>query len=210
MFCRFGLLADIRPVMALAILKCIPFIDFELKAGALKDIHNLDEIREPQLVTMESASGVEPIPDTFTETNGLFPVIGYVQAGDWRTAFEEPVPEFVSYPGVGADEAEFGLRVRGDSMDKRFPEGSILYCNRYNEEDDKLPIGEYVIVMRQDKASDEVEATCKRLEKHESLPDAYVLQPESSNRNHTPMLLGNTDAEKVWINPVVIGAFIKF
>ena len=64
--------------------------------------------------------------------------------------------------------------------------------------------------MRQDKASDEVEATCKRLEKHESLPDAYVLQPESSNRNHTRMLLENTDDEKVWIHAVVVGAFIKF
>ena len=53
-------------------------------------------------------------------------------------------------------------------MDKRFPEGSIVYCNRYNEVDDKLPIGEYVIVMRQDKASDELGATCKRLEKHEA------------------------------------------
>ena len=136
-------------------------------------------------------------------------MIGYVQAGERRAAVEG-LPEFVSYPGVGADEAEFGLRVRGDSIDKRFPEGSILYCNRYNEDDDKLPIGEYVIVMRQDKASDEVEATCKRLEKHESLPDAYVLQPESSNRNHTPMLLGNTDDEKVWIHAVVVGAFIKF
>ena len=95
-------------------------------------------------------------------------------------------------------------------MDKRFPEGSILDRNHYNEVDDKLPIGEYVIVMRQDKASDEVEATCKRLEKHESLPDAYVLQPESSNRNHTRMLLENTDDEKVWIHAVVVGAFIKF
>jgi len=160
-----------------------------------------------QLNETISKTGVEPV--TFTETEGLFPVVGYVQAGEWRAAVEE-LPEFVSYPGVGADEAEFGLRVRGDSMDKRFPEGSILYCNRYNEEDDKLPIGEYVIVMRQDKASDEVEATCKRLEKHDSLPNVYVLQPESSNRNHTRMLLENTGDEKVWIHAVVVGAFIKF
>ena len=95
-------------------------------------------------------------------------------------------------------------------MDKRFPERSILYCNRYNEDDDKLPIGEYVIVMREDKASSEVEATCKRLEKHDRLLDAYLLQPESSNRNHTRMLLENTDDEKVWIHAVVVGAFIKF
>ncbi len=95
-------------------------------------------------------------------------------------------------------------------MDKRFPEGSILDRNRYNEVDDKLPIGEYVIVMRQDKASDEVEATCKRLEKHDSLPDVYVLQPESSNRNHTRMLLEHTEGEKVSIHAVVVGAFIKF
>ena len=81
-------------------------------------------------------------------------------------------------------------------MDKRFPEGSFLYCNRYNKEDDRLPIAEYVIVVRQDTASDELEATCKRLEKHESLPDAYVLQPESSNRNHTRMLLESTDDER--------------
>lgn len=148
---------------------------------------------------------VEPV--TFTETSGPFPVIGYVQAGDWRTAFEEQ-PEYVSYPGVGADEAEFGLRVRGDSMDKRFPEGSILYCNRYNEDEDKLPIGEYVIVMRQDKASDEVEATCKRLERLSQ--DVFVLQPESTNRNHTRMILEETDEEKVWIHAVVVGAFIKF
>ena len=95
-------------------------------------------------------------------------------------------------------------------MDKRFPEGSILYCNCYNEVDGKLPIGEYVIIMRQDKAFDEVNATCKRLEKHESLPDVCVLQPESSNRNYTRMLLENTGGEKVSIHAVVVGAFIKF
>ena len=120
-----------------------------------------------------TTDGYEPV--TFTGASGLFPVIGFMQAGEWRAAVEE-LREFVSYPGVGADEAEFGLRVREDSMDKRVPEGSILYCNRYNEVDVKLPIGEYVIVMRQDEASDEVEATCKRLEKHESLPDVCVLQ----------------------------------
>ena len=55
-----------------------------------------------------------------------------MQAGEWRAAVEE-LPEFVSYPDVGADEAELGLRVRGDSM-QRFPGGSTLYCNRYNEQ----------------------------------------------------------------------------
>ena len=173
--------------------------------GGWFGLDGIPEISDQYAVKPITTDGVEPV--TFTETGGLFLVIGYVQAGEWRAAVEE-LPEFVSYPGVGADEAELGLRVRGDSMDKRFPEGSILYCNRYNEDDDKLPIGEYVIVMRQDKASDEVEATCKRLEKHENLPDAYVLQPESSNRNHTPMLQGNTDDEKVWTHAVVVGAFI--
>ena len=52
-----------------------------------------------------TSDGIEPV--TFTETDGLFPVIGYVQAGELR-ADEERLPEFVSYPGVGADEAEFG------------------------------------------------------------------------------------------------------
>ena len=73
-----------------------------------------------------------------------------------------------------------------------------------------MPIGEYVIIMRQDRASDGVKATCKRLEKHESLPDVCVLQPESSNRNYTRMLLEYTGGEKVSIYAVVFGAFIKF
>ncbi len=62
--------------------------------------------------------------------------------------------------------------------------------------------------MREDKASSEVEATCKRLEKLSD--DVFVLQPESTNRNHTRMILEETDEEKVWIDAVVKGAYIKF
>ena len=62
--------------------------------------------------------------------------------------------------------------------------------------------------MREDKASSEVEATCKRLEQLSE--DVFVLQPESSNRHHTRMILEETDQEKVWVHAVVVGAFIKF
>lgn len=161
-----------------------------------------------QSTPLVPASKLEPLASS--DTGGLFPIIGYVQAGDWQTAFEEPEPELVSYPGVSADEAQFGLRVCGDSMDKQFPEGSILYCASYNDAEDELPLGKYVIVMREDKSSDQVEATCKRFEKHESLPDVYVGVPESSNPQHDDIILEETSTKKVWIHAVVKGAYIKY
>lgn len=94
------------------------------------------------LVTPGVASNVEDGPDL----RGLVPLISWVQAGYGKTAVDN------LHPGEGekiettykARRHTYALRVKGDSMEPKFPQGCIVIVEP--EED---PIhGKYVIVRR--------------------------------------------------------------
>lgn len=84
--------------------------------------------------------GVEDGP----EIAGVVPLISWVQAGQSREAIDN------NPPGVGEPVTTtyhvrprtYALRVRGDSMEPRFPEGAILIV----EPDESPNPGDYVIV----------------------------------------------------------------
>ncbi len=85
------------------------------------------------------------------------------RARDWE-AFEEDDPEeHMPVPDQTRNGAEFCLRVRGDSMDEVFPEGTLLFCRPFYEEDHALPIDKYVIAVTSSAHTDQIEATVKRL-----------------------------------------------
>ena len=136
-------------------------------------------------------------------------IVGDVAAGVFQEAHQrdEDDWEFITLPdGYGE---VFGLRVRGDSMDKEFPDGSVLICKHYNEADDEVPLGKYVIADRIDGATGFIESTCKRLTQDEK-SGTYILLPESTNPVHMPLPLLDMGEQSVRVRAVVTGAILKF
>lgn len=139
---------------------------------------------------------------------GVF-IVGDVAAGVFQEAHQrdEDDWEHITLPD---DYGEvFGLRVRGDSMDKEFPDGSVLICEHYNEADDKIPLGRYVIADRIDGATGCIESTCKKLTQDEK-SGTFILLPESTNPIHMPLPLLDMGEQSVRVRAVVTGAIIKF
>lgn len=149
--------------------------------------------REPdlsQLVKLALALDVEP--SALIDQNIAAPlgprlhVKGEVAAGLWRPAFEWPEEEWLSFTGradVTADaEHRFGLRVVGDSMDRVYPEGTIVECVSLFGNAEAIP-GKRVVVVRTNDKGD-VEATVKTLVENDG---ELWLVPESHNPSHLPI-----------------------
>lgn len=155
--------------------------------------------REPDfdaLNALATALGVDP-PALLAEhvVAPLGPklyVKGEVAAGVWRDAFEWPEEEWRSFngrPGVSAKlEHRFGLRVVGDSMNLKYPHGSIVECISLFGHAEAMP-GRRVVVVRQ---RDDLmfEATVKKLVEQDG---ELWLVPESTNPAHQPIRLGEPE-----------------
>ena len=132
---------------------------------------------------------------------------GEVAAGLWNEAAEWPRGDWETVTGtpnhsVPADH-RFFLRVRGDSMDQVYPEGTLLECASLFGGAEAEP-GKRVIVVR--KRKDEMyEATVKELVE---IDGALWLSPRSSNPKHSAMLLNqpDDDIEEIRISAVVISS----
>ena len=128
--------------------------------------------------------GVRPV-----DVSGIM-VRGFVQAGYWRESAELPsddwymVPmpsEDPRYPGIKL----FGLEVRGTSMNKVFPEGTIIACISLIDNPMKIPDGRYVVMQRTTPGG-EVEMTVKQLQRDQS--GRPWLWPRSDDPEHqTPV-----------------------
>lgn len=132
---------------------------------------------------------------------------GEVAAGLWKEAAEWPQDDWETVTGtpnhpVSADH-RFFLRVRGDSMDQIYPEGTLLECATLIGGAVAEP-GKRVIVVR--KRKDQMyEATVKELVEIEG---ALWLRPRSSNPKHSSFLLTQKDdeIEEISISAVVISS----
>lgn len=92
-------------------------------------------------------------------------VKGEVAAGQWIEAFEWPEQDWLAMtgrPDVNADPKQrFFLRVRGDSMNLVYPEGSYIECVSVFGHAEALP-GKRVVVLRR-RVDGLIEATVKEL-----------------------------------------------
>ncbi len=90
------------------------------------------------------------------ELQGLYPVISWVQAGDWSAIHEIHPVDAEHYPcPVKCSDKTFLLKVQGMSMSPTFNEGELIFVDP-----DVQPInGKYVIA----RLDDENEATFKQL-----------------------------------------------
>ncbi len=87
----------------------------------------------------ETGGNIEEGPDL----RGIVPLISWVQAGDWQTVIDNLVPgqgERIST--YRPQQHTYALRVRGDSMEPKFPDGCVIIV----EPDAPAEPGSYIIV----------------------------------------------------------------
>jgi transcriptional regulator with XRE-family HTH domain len=109
-------------------------------------------------------------------------VRGYVQAGHWAESWEFPEEEQYEVP-VPDDEylapyKLYAAETRGPSMNKRYPEGTIVVFTDAIETHEEIQIGKRYVVERQ-RADGLREATVKTLWRDES--GKFWLVPESDD-----------------------------
>lgn len=143
------------------------------------------------------------------------PVVGEVQAGAWKMAYEAPQEEqelvVVSHPG-GPDVQYFGLRVVGDSMDQIYPPGTVLICVRRMDFWGVIRHGDHVIVQRRSDIDDRSEYTVKEVQQDPAKD--FWLVPRSTNPAHQALRVGGWDLEQsqagngdIEIIAVVVGEY---
>lgn len=147
-----------------------------------------------------------PTKPTFSAVETVY-VKGKVQAGLWQDALEWPISDWLSvyippdprYPDV----ERFGLEVCGSSMNKIYPEGSIVIAVRLDDLGRSPRSGERVIVQRRAKNSSDMEATVKR---YELTPDGqHILWPESYDPLYQTPIILNDIAEKMGVSSLSYG-----
>lgn len=129
-------------------------------------------------------------------------VRGRVEAGAWAESFEWPedmwydvaIPNDPDLHG----QALFGLETRGPSMNRRYPEGTVVVVTDQAD----LKVGRRYVIERE-KPDGTFEATVKRLWQDES--GARWLVPESDDPRHQqPIAIGGDDGETVRVRGRVV------
>ncbi len=166
----------------------------------------------PEIVLLSTISGGAVSPTAL----GTVKVIGEVQAGVWREALEWPEEDQYVAP-VAAEPSyaqfrQFGLRVRGPSMNEIYPDGSIAICVNLIELGRDPKPGQRVVVLRRSNAGADIgfEATIKELRRDDA--GDYWLWPRSTDPNfQTPWKLqheyAHDDNEDIRIVSLVIGSY---
>lgn len=145
-------------------------------------------------------------------TLGAIIVRGSCEAGMWRDAIEWPESEWYPAPVAGnpafPKARQFGLEVRGPSMNLVFPPGSILVCVPVEDYPHSITPGRRVIAIRRSISG--VEATVKELRQDAS--GAYWLWPRSDDpRFQEPWPIkppaDMTQDDEIRLLAVVVGSY---
>ena len=137
------------------------------------------------------------------------PVVGFVQAGAWLSIPDLSDPlDYVPYETGQYDEEElFALRVVGNSMNKYYPDGSIVVCVRAISagvrEHDR-------VVLVRDDGTGKAESTLKEVVVSER---GIEFWPRSTDPNHQvpfiPPLSGRDDNSLWEVKGIVLASVIK-
>ncbi|KXV17116.1 LexA family protein [Gluconobacter oxydans] len=155
-------------------------------------------------------STVAPIHTTQIE------VRGDVQAGVWREAIEWPavdryaitVPIDTAYRGFH----RYGLKVCGQSMNKVFPEGSVVVVINFGDLGRMPKTGDFVVAVQRCSKTDQFEATVKAVQIRDD--GTVILWPQSWDPAfQTPVVLpphdgsDNAGVPDVAIQALVVGSY---
>lgn len=159
---------------------------------------------------LSNSPTVAPIHTTQIE------VRGDVQAGVWREAIEWPavdwyaitVPIDTAYQGFH----RYGLKVCGQSMNKVFPDGSVVVVINFGDLGRLPKTGDFVVAVQRDSKTDQYEATVKAVQIRDD--GTVILWPQSWDPAfQTPVILplhdGGDSAETpdVMIQALVVGSY---
>lgn len=112
---------------------------------------------------------------------------GQVQAGQWTQAIEWPKEEWI--PVTIPEDPKYknfpmcALAVKGDSMNRLYPDGSIVVAVNFCDLGRNPENGECVVTIRRDPLTDCFEATLKIVQIHED--GSVLLWPKSNNPDFT-------------------------
>ncbi|MBF0858190.1 S24 family peptidase [Gluconobacter sp. LMG 31484] len=143
-------------------------------------------------------------------------VRGDVQAGVWREAIEWPavdwyaitVPIDTAYQGFH----RYGLKVCGQSMNKVFPEGSVVVVINFGDLGRLPKTGDFVVAVQRCSKTDQYEATVKAVQIRDD--GTVILWPQSWDPAfQTPVVLppqnggDSAGTPDVMIQALVVGSY---
>lgn len=136
-------------------------------------------------------------------------VVSDVQAGSWLevTTLDEPSePEILPAPRDPRfpRAAQYALRVRGDSMDLEYPDGTYVTCVDYWDSGVPLRDGLIVHVQRTRAGGQLVEVTVKAIEK---VDGKFWLAPRSSNPKWERIPVDSDKTFEVKVRGIVTGGW---
>jgi SOS-response transcriptional repressor LexA len=168
------------------------------------DIEWLTRIADALDVPLESLF-VAPVPGR------IVPVVGEVQAGEWAESWQWPEDDWQSVPvrdqpGL-ASVRLFGVVTRGPSMNRRYPEGTVLVVADIVDTGEDLKPGKRYVVERE-RADGFREATVKTLWLDET-GKAWLLPESNDPRYQSPIAVDGTDGETIRIIGRVVRAVME-
>jgi repressor LexA len=153
-------------------------------------------LKVPPSYFLLAASQEEGKPGTL-RTETIF-VRGAVQAGVWVEAIEWGPADWMEIsapvdPRLGKGVERFGLLLKGSSMNRIYPPGSILICARYYDLPRGPKTGDEVVVLRRSAQLGGFEATVKEYELDGQ--GRHVLWPRSYDPEfQTPIIIPGGEA----------------
>lgn len=145
----------------------------------------------------------------YLTTVDSLPVLGVVQAGNWREValFEVTAPEDADMIPVAAQSEyphakQYALKVAGDSMNLKFQEGSFVTCVNWADTGLELKVGMTLHVERH--RGDTIEVTVKC---YGEADGKRWLEPRSTNPMHKPIELNGEEDTEIIVKGLVTGAW---
>jgi len=138
------------------------------------------------------------------------PVLGVIEAGQFRDV--TLVSQDEDYPTVNVvrdkrfeGARQYAMRVSGDSMNLRYPDGCYVICAEFGDTGLALNPGLVVHVERSIAGTHLVENTLKEIEDRNG---KRYLAPRSTNPRHKPIEVNGQDGlEELRVRGVVIGSY---
>lgn len=171
---------------------------------------DLNVTKNPQISTKSSDSSLSRASDTLPVKGirvegvshaGRFEDISLIEDDE---STREYIPALLDprYPHA----QQYALKVSGDSMNRKFMDGSYVICAAWSDVGRELKAGDCVHVERVRYAS-ERETTIKNFAERSG---KLWLDPDSTNQNHAPIQLnGDGEDTQVVIKGLVIGTYSR-
>lgn len=183
--------------------------DIERRGGnpTLSSLKKLAKVLRVDVEFLTQAE--EQVSDRQIETQEL-PVVGTIEAGQFRdiTIFDQED----NFPviNVVADRRfkhakQYALKVAGDSMNLKYPNGSFVICVDYVESGMALQKGMTVHVTHTLAGTHLVEVTLKEIA---SINGEIILMPRSSNPRYKPITMQGGEDSEYRICGIVTGSLI--